>query len=58
MLQIETVDSTNGTPAASRRARGLHLGARREHPAEADRRQDHRHRELLPEHLDSRIARR
>ena len=52
MLQIETVDSTNGTPAASRSSCRLHLGPGGEHPAEADRSEDHRQREALAKNLD------
>ncbi len=55
-LQIETVDSTNGTPGASA-ARAACTSARGANiPAEADRRQHDRERQPLAEHLDRRIA--
>ena len=41
---------------ALRRARGLHLRTLREHPAESDRREDHRQRQSLAEQLHGRIA--
>src|SRR3954470_19184641 len=67
MLQIDTVDSTKATPAASAAraactsARVAILpprptGARRHHPAEADRREDDRQREPPAEHLGRGVA--
>ncbi len=56
MLQTESVDSMNGIPGRLGRPRRLNLGAAGEHPAEPDRREDHRQGQPLAQHLDGVIA--